>query len=261
LIEAIQMGELDLIVITTPPLYGFTTDFLMFDLPYVFPNQDVAREILDGPIGERSLKNSIHVGLMGLAYYENGLRHIGSTRKPIYLPEDVSGLKMRTMESRIHLDTFAALGAIPTPLGYNDLLKSLKTNLIDLQENPVTVMLTGKIYEFQKYYTFTGHFYSPSPMFISFGIWNKLPPKLRKILEEAAKETAAYQRELCDEMSGPAALDEFRKYMTLIEVPDLSPWKEATSVVYDKFLPEIGKERLGELQKEILKLEAQKGEK
>jgi tripartite ATP-independent transporter DctP family solute receptor len=259
LIEAIQMGELDLIIITTAPLYGFTTDFLKFDLPYVFPDKDIAREILDGPIGEKSLKNSVHVGLMGLAYYENGLRHISSSNKPINLPEDISGLKIRTMESRIHMSTFRAMGAIPVPLGYNDLLRYINTNLIDLQENPITVIRSGKIYEVQKYLTFTGHFYLPAPMFISYGVWNKLTPEERIILETVAKETAVLQRKISDEMSGPETLEEFKKHMTLIEVPDITPWKEATSRVHEEFLAEIGEDDLKELNLEISKLLALKG--
>ena len=194
LIEALQMGGLDLIVITTSPLYGFTNDFIKYDLPYVFPDAETARAVLDGPVGERSLKSSVQAGLVGLAYYENGLRHISSSRDPVRLPEDVKGLRIRTMESRVHMATFRALGATPVPLGYNDLLKHIRADLIDLQENPVSVMYSGKIYEVQKYYSFTGHFYLPAPVFVSYGAWRKLRPLERRLLAEAARETAAYQR-------------------------------------------------------------------
>jgi tripartite ATP-independent transporter DctP family solute receptor len=260
LIEAIQMGELELIVIATPPLYGFTTDFLLFDLPYIFPDVKTARTVLDGPIGKRSLKNTMHVGLMGLTYYENGLSHISSDTKPILLPEDLKGMRIRTMESRIQMVTFRSLGATAVPLAYHDLIRYLKKDSIDLQENSVQVMYTSEIYKIQKYYTFTGHFYKPSPMFISYAVWSRLSEEHRAIILEAAEESSVYQKELCDEMNSPSTLAELEKYMILFQHPDLEAWKKALEPVHKEFLPEIGANSLKELSEEVRRIQASRGD-
>ncbi|MDR2339948.1 MAG: DctP family TRAP transporter solute-binding subunit, partial [Deltaproteobacteria bacterium] len=182
LIEAIQMGEADLIVIGTAPLYSFTSDFLVFDLPYTFKDAPTGRAVMDGPFGQARLDDATHVGLKGLAYYENGLRHVSTSKAPVRLPGDMKGLRMRTMESRIHLQTFRQLGAYPVPLSYMDLYRHLKDGSIDAEENPTSVFVTGKLYEVQANFSLTGHFYMPSPMFVSMGVWNKLPPNLQGLL-------------------------------------------------------------------------------
>jgi tripartite ATP-independent transporter DctP family solute receptor len=257
LIEGIQMGELDLIVITTAPLYGFATDFLIFDLPYIFPNEEIARKVLDGPIGEKKLKNAQHVGLMGLTYYENGMRNISSKNIPIHLPKDIQGLKIRTLESRIHMATFRAMGATPVPLPYHDILKYVQKGNIDAQENPISVMMTGELYKFQKYYTLTEHFYLAAPMFISLATWNKLSKEEQTIIVECAKESTKYQRQLSSEMNSPEVLNNMSKYMETIELTDKDAWIKATEHVKNAFMPEIGEESYNELKNEIERIQAE----
>jgi TRAP-type C4-dicarboxylate transport system substrate-binding protein len=191
---------------------------------------------------------------MGLTYYENGMRYITSSSKPIHVPDDLKDLRIRTMESRIHMVTFRTLGATPVPLAYNDLLTNLKSGNIDTQENPITNIYTGEIYKYQKYLTYTEHFYQPAPMFISYAIWSKLTQEQRAIILEAAEESSVYQRKLCDEMVEPATA-EFKKYMELIE-PDKSIWKKATEPVRAEFLVEVGPDYLEELETEIARLQA-----
>jgi tripartite ATP-independent transporter DctP family solute receptor len=251
LIESIQMGEADLIVIGTAPLYGFTSDFLVFDLPYLFPDLSTARAVMDSPFARNRLDNAIHAGLKGLGYYENGLRHISSSKTPVLLPGDLKGMRIRTMESRIHLETFRALGASPVPLSYSDLYDRLKNGSIEAEENPVSVFVTGKFYEVQDYYSLTGHFYMPSPMFVSNSLWNKLDRRDQELLLEAARESARYQRELSDAFYTKEALDELSERITLFRDIDRGPWRKAVAPVRKIFEAEVGAQTLKELDRAI----------
>ncbi|MDR2611918.1 MAG: DctP family TRAP transporter solute-binding subunit [Deltaproteobacteria bacterium] len=254
LIESIQMGELDVIVITTAPLYGFTTDFLVFDLPYVFPDQQTARRVLDGPYGERTLKKALQVGLVGLAYFENGLRHVTTGKTPVSRPEDLAGLKIRTMETRIHMAVFRKLGATPVPLAFGDLYSHLKKGAVDAEENPVSVITTTRLQEVQGYLALTGHFYMPAPLFISAGVWNRLPDRHRVILQDAARDAMHYHRAIADRFMGQEALDELSRSMTVNARIDRGLWRRALASVREDFKAEIGPETLEELDREILKL-------
>ncbi|MDR2198240.1 MAG: DctP family TRAP transporter solute-binding subunit [Deltaproteobacteria bacterium] len=243
LIEASQMGELDLIVTGTAALYGFTSDFLVFDLPYVFPDLRTAREVTDSPFGLNVLDKALVMGLKGLAYYENGMRNV-SANIPARLPEDLKGLPFRTMESRIHLETFRALGANAVPLSFSELYDHLKKGLLEGEENPVSIFMTGKLYETQKYYSLTGHFYTTSPVFINLSVWNKLDQGQKDLILKCARESALYQRELLDEFDSPAAMDALREKVTVISDIDRGIWKRAVSGVREKFEAEVGEETL-----------------
>ncbi|MDR2353468.1 MAG: DctP family TRAP transporter solute-binding subunit [Deltaproteobacteria bacterium] len=252
LIEAIQMGDLDLIVITTPPLYSFTNAFLAFDLPYIFPDTQVARTVLDGPFGQDRLKAAANIGLVGITYFENGLRHISSLDKPIIVPWDLKGLKIRTMESRIHLYTFRTLGANPVPLAYNDLYQNLKNKTLDGQENPPSVFITGKLYEVQKHYSLTGHFYITSPMFVSSSAWNKLTPEQQVIFTNSAQEAKYYQRFLADQINDIDYLKRVAPDVTIHSSLNLNLWKSnLVDPIRHQFQNEIGIDTLKELDLEI----------
>ncbi|MDR1041742.1 MAG: DctP family TRAP transporter solute-binding subunit [Deltaproteobacteria bacterium] len=252
LIEDVQMGELDLIVITTGPLYGFSNDFLVFDLPYAFPDALTARRVLDGPFGEKSLQNALQVGLVGLTYFENGLRHVTTTRKPVSRPEDLKGLKIRTMESRIHMEVFRTLGATPVPLAFGDLYARLKDGAVDGQENPISVIVTTSIFEVQRDLTLTGHFYMPAPVFVSAGVWNKLSDRQRDLLRTAARDAMHYHRAVADRFMGPEQLRFLGKSMDVNESPDLALWREAVvGPVRERFRAEIGPQVIEELDREI----------
>ncbi|MDR1082120.1 MAG: DctP family TRAP transporter solute-binding subunit [Deltaproteobacteria bacterium] len=251
LIERTQMGEIDLIVTSTAPLYGFTSDFLAFDLPYLFDDAITARSVLDGPFGEMTLLKAEGAGLVGLAYFENGLRHMTTAAKPVSVPGDLKGLKIRTMESRFDMEVFRTLGADPVPLAFRDLYDTLKAGTVDGQENPLPVIVTSRLFEVQNNLTLTGHFYLPAPMFISAGVWNKLPDGDRALIRAASRDAMHYHRALTDGFEGPETLSTLKSSMEVNESPDRALWKSALSPVRERFKSEIGEEILDELDREI----------
>ena len=243
LVEALQMGTTDVCLISTAPMAGFSKDFLVYDLPYLFTSPAQAYEILDGPIGQASMEGIKKANLVGLAFWENGFRNITNSKREIVTPEDLKGLKIRTMENKIHMATFRALGADPTPIASGEVFTALQQKTVDGQENPLTGIFTSKYYEVQKFLSLTEHFYSPAPLLIGKDAWDKLSPELQKAVQEAAGEAKVFQRELNQREVAQAQKELEAKGMTISTV-DKAVWKEAMAPIYKEFEKEVGADRL-----------------
>ncbi|MDR2443222.1 MAG: DctP family TRAP transporter solute-binding subunit, partial [Deltaproteobacteria bacterium] len=242
-----QEGSVDFAIISTAPLAGFTDAFLIYDLPFIFPDTKTARRVLDGPFGEKTLKFLASQGIIGLVFFENGFRHITNSKKPVVLPSDMEGMKIRTMENSIHKASFQAIGAIPYPLSFGELYPALQKKTLDAQENPVPIIYTSKFYQVQKYCSLTGHFYSPTPVLFSAAAWNQLTEEQRKIIETAAYEAREYQRDLIDKQNAEFISKLQDEGMEIVEI-DKVIWYEAMLPVYQTFESQGGSEVLKEIQ-------------
>ncbi|MBR9764253.1 MAG: DctP family TRAP transporter solute-binding subunit, partial [Rhodobacteraceae bacterium] len=180
--------------------------------------------VLDGPIGQDILAKFDNVGLHALAWGEQGFRHITNNRNPIHTPADVEGLKIRTMENPVHLAAFNAMGAAPTPMAWPEVISSLQQGVIDGQENPLSVIVSVKLNEVQKYLTLSGHVYSPAMLLVSKPFWEGLDDDQKAAFEAAATEAVTAMRGFVDdvETSGVATLKERG-----MEVNELSPEEKA----------------------------------
>lgn len=243
MIESLQFGTLDMTLVSTAPLAGFLPEFQVFDLPFIFESREIAYRVLDGQIGQDLLKKLDKKGIIGLAYWENGFRHVTNSRRPITTPADLSGLKIRLMENPVHMDSFRAMGALPTPMAFGELFTALQQGTVDGQENPLAIIETSKFYEVQKYISLTGHFYAASPLLISKTVWNKLSEKERTALMEAAKEAGDFERAMIIGMDNELSAKMKEKGME-VTVVDKSLFKQATKSVYDKYESIVGKELL-----------------
>jgi tripartite ATP-independent transporter DctP family solute receptor len=249
LIEGLHMGNVDLAVMSTTPLSGFTTAFMVYDLPFIFPDTDTARRVLDSSFGEKTLKALESQDIIGLVFFENGFRHITNSKHPIINPEDMKGLTIRTMENKIHVESFQALGAMPSMLSFGELFGVLKTKSFDAQENPIPIIYTSKFYLVQQYCTLTGHFYTPTLLAFSRTAWNKLTEEQQIIIKEAAAEARQYQRRLIDQQNAEFVAKLREKGMEIIEADqiDKSAWFAAMQPVYDIFKQDVGPEVLEEI--------------
>jgi C4-dicarboxylate-binding protein DctP len=241
--EAAQLGTLEIAYLTTAVLVNFEPKFQVFDLPFLFNNIDIARRAVDGELGGVVAADLDKVNLKCLGYPENGYRHVTNNRGPIHKPEDLKGIKIRTMENPIHLETFRLLGAAPTPMAFTELYTALQQGTVDAQENPIFLTYTSKFYEVQDYMTLTGHFYAPGVAVMSLKFWESLPEDLQQIVQEGMRIAIDLQRELLDEQNAEN-LEELKK---LMEVNELTPeekqvFVEATKPVYDKVASELGQD-------------------
>lgn len=237
-IESVINGSIEMSVPGGPVVSGFYEPYMVYDLPFLFDSREAAYAALDGELKDKiseGLLKAQNIRILGIG--ENGFRHITTSKKPIKTPEDLKGLKIRTMECPAHLKTFEALGANPTPIAFNELFTALQQGTVDGQENPVAIIYTSKLYEVQKYLTLDGHYYVNCPYIINENFWNSLSDEEQKIVQEAIDETVKQQRSELEKQE-KEYLDLIKKSGT--EVIELTPEQrdkfiEKTKPVYDWF--------------------------
>ncbi len=245
-IEALQMGTIDITTVSAAPLTGFVKEYMACDLPFIFATPQEAFAFYDGEIGNTLFKLTEPIGLVGLAWWENGFRNFTTKDKAIRTPEDMKGLKMRTMNSPVHMASIRALGGNAVPIPFGELYSALQQRVVDGQENPIANIHAMKFYEVQKFVMLSRHFHDPSPLFISQKTWDKLNSEDKKIIQEAAVKARDHMRQVgIDQEKG--LIDEIRKSGT--EVIELTPaqikqFQNATKDVYKDFEDKIGKEYL-----------------
>jgi len=247
-IEGVSMGTIDMTIVSSAPLAGFSKKFLAFDLPFIIQDRQRAFAVFDGPIGEEILASLEPKGIAGLGIWENGFRMLTNSKRPVLNPEDVRGLKIRLMENPVHVATFRLLGAHPVPMPFGEVFTALQQGTVDGQENPLIIIHTNRFNEVQKHLALTGHFYSPAPVLINKAFLERLPSDIQQIVRDAEKEARTWQRNYCIEMEGGfvAKLEAAGMQVTR---PDKQKWQEATRAIYQQFEAEIGKEIIEALTK------------
>ncbi len=239
-VEGLQLGTVQLTVTSTGPLGGFVPDMNVVDLPFLFRDSAHAYKVLDGEIGRSLLDKFEAVGIKGLAFWENGFRHITTAKKAVERPADLKGLKIRVMENRVHQAAFRQLGADATPMAWGEVFTSLQQGLLDAQENPIPIVSTFKLYEVQKYLALTGHVYSPAPLLMSKKAWDRLPPEIRNVVLDTALEVARIQRQL-NRGQEQSQLGELKaKGMVVVEEPDRAAFRAAMQPVFEQFQGQFG---------------------
>ncbi|MCX8117990.1 MAG: TRAP transporter substrate-binding protein [Desulfobacterota bacterium] len=241
LVEGLQIGTIDLVVTSTGPMGGFVPQMLVVDLPFLFRDNSHVDKVLDGPIGEGLLKELEKAGIKGIAFWENGFRNLTNNKRPVNRPEDVRGLKLRTMENEVHMEAFRNLGADPTPMAWGEVYTALQQGVIDGQENPIGIIRTHKIYEVNKHLALTGHVYSPALLLMNDKKFKGLSPDFQKIFVEAGREAAKFERRFNRE-SEAKWLEELKGFGMLITTPEKSAFQKATEPTYKKYEGRFGKE-------------------
>lgn len=247
LIEGVQMGTIDIVVVSTAPLAGFSDAFLVTDLPFMFNDKPHAHKVLDGEIGQNIFAQLEGSGIKGLAFWENGFRNITNSKRPINVPSDMEGIKIRTMENQIHMDSFREIGADPTPMAFGELFTALQQKTVDGQENPLPIIATSKFYEVQEHLALTGHFYAPAPLLISQITWDKLTDEEKVIFQEAANEARDIERQMIQDMDD-RLVAELEAAGMKVTNPDKGPWQEAMAPVYERWEEQIGKDLIEQIR-------------
>lgn len=193
ILQQIQMGTVELGVITSGPFDSFDPIVRVIDYPFLFKDNQQADEILDGPVGAEILTSLETSGFKGLCFSENGFRNLTNSKKAVIRPDDIKGLKIRVMSSALHRSIWQALGANPTPMPW-PIYTELEQKVIDGQENPLWVLEVYKFYEIQRYMTMTRHVYSAHIDVASLNWWKSLDEQTQQLVSEAMGEAAKFQR-------------------------------------------------------------------
>jgi tripartite ATP-independent transporter DctP family solute receptor len=248
MIEAVQLGTQDLVNTSTGPLGNFVPEVKIVDIPFLFRDYDHARKVMDGPIGQDLQKKMEAKGLINLAWTENGFRHMTNSKRAINQATDASGLKMRTMENKVHMDGYKTFGILPTPMPFPELFTALQQGTVDGQENPIPVILSSKFSQVQKHLSLTGHVYSPAALILAPAVWNKLSAADKAVFTEAAKKGAAAQRKKVndDENNGIAQLE--KEGMQVVKQVNGESFRKAVAPAYAGYAKEFGADKIAAIQ-------------
>jgi len=255
-VSALQGGTLEMASMNSGIFASLVKDFAIYDFPFLFGNPKEADAVVDGPFGQGLHKKLEEKGLVGLAYYELGFRELTNSKRPITKVEDIAGLKLRVIPNPINVDWVKALGANPTPLPFPELYAALEQKAVDGQENPVATIKGAKLYEVQKYMTLTNHQYNPQSVVVSKKFWDTLSAAEQKILQEAAQESAAYQRTQSRAMLQSGLEDLKKGGMQVNELPpaEIAKLREKMKPVIDKHAASVGEGTVKAIMAELAKL-------
>jgi tripartite ATP-independent transporter DctP family solute receptor len=244
LLEAIQQGTINFYVGSTGPVSAFCPSMGILDLPFLFRDYAHVDKILDGPVGRKLLEDLGEANIKGLAFWENGFRNLTNSKKVVKNPSDAEGLKIRTMENKIHLTAWKAVGVNPVALPFGDLYGDLQKKSIDGQENPIGVIYSSKFNEVQKYLSLTQHVYSPALIAVSPKTWQTISKEDQEMLLNTAAEVAPYQRKLGRDSEEKQIADLAAKGMIVTKGINKGMWYKVMEGAMGEFIQLLGKDKV-----------------
>ncbi len=247
-IEAVQLGTQELTFSSTGPVPNFVPEARILDIPFLFRDKAHARSTLDGSIGQDMLVKFESKGFKALAWGENGVRHMTNSKRAVNAPDDLKGLKMRTMENPVHVAAYKGFGIVPTPMAFPEVFTALQQGTVDGQENPLSVIMAAKFDQVQKHLTLTGHVYSPAIFLMSKGAFDKLSAADKTAFLEAAKEGAKAGRARVDEDDSKGVAELRSKGMSVVENVDKAKFVATLGPVYAEFEKQFGKAEIDKIR-------------
>jgi tripartite ATP-independent transporter DctP family solute receptor len=196
MIEGVQTGVLEMAIPPSSFFAGWDPAFAVIELPYMYASKDIAFDVLDGSAGDGMLSRVENQGLVGLGWLELGVRNVTNNVRPVATPEDLEGVKLRTMKVPAHVATFETLGANPTPMNFGEVYSALQQGVIDGQENPLAIITSQRFYEVQKYLSTTGHVFAVYMPVISKPFFESLSAEHQKLVRDSMAAARDHQAQL-----------------------------------------------------------------
>jgi tripartite ATP-independent transporter DctP family solute receptor len=237
MMQKLKLGTIEMVEPSTI-MSSIADMFGVFEMPYLVKSREHMKKIGDEVFWSKIAPSAEKKGYKVLGLWENGFRQITNNKHPISKPEDLQGIKLRVPEGKWRVKMFQAYGANPSPMKFSEVFTALQTGVMDGQENPLSQIFSGKFYEVQKYLSMSGHVYTPSYLVMSTSGWNKLPPDVQKVFEEAARETQSFvytQGAKMDEV----LLHKMKDAGIKVNEVDKDAFIKASGSVYDEFSKEV----------------------
>lgn len=234
MVTALRSGTLDMSANSQGAVSTVVPEYAALGLPFLFSDVQKAWQLMDGPIGKELADKTAAKGMVLLGLWDNGIRHMSNSKRPIKAPADLKGLKMRTPPDAVTVDIMQALGADPQQIKFSELYVALQQGVVDGQENPLTNIASAKLYEVQKYISLTGHKYESTPFLMSKRTWDRLGAADRKVITDAAAEATQLQRRLNRE-ADEKLVAELKSKGIEIDTVDRAAFVEASKPVYAKW--------------------------
>lgn len=240
MIEGIQLGTIDLVITSTGPLGNFVRDTLVLDTPFLFRDYAHGRAVLDGEIGQEIIDELPAHDMIGLAWMENGFRHVTNGDRPIRNLADLAGLEVRTMENPVHIEAFRLLGAKPTPMAWPELFAALQQRTVQGQENSIPVIRMMNFNDVQSNISLTGHVYGTSIFLASPVVWDGLSDEQKAVFEAGADKAAAANRAFIDASEAKDLTYLGENGMAVVSDFDRTGLQEALAPLYASMREEFG---------------------
>jgi tripartite ATP-independent transporter DctP family solute receptor len=234
MVTALRSGTLDMSANSQGAVSTVVPEYAALGLPFLFSDVQKAWQLMDGPIGKELGEKSAAKGMVLLGLWDNGIRHMSNSKRPLKAPADLKGLKMRTPPDAVTVDIMQALGADAQQIKFSELYVALQQGVVDGQENPLTNIASAKLYEVQKYITLTGHKYESTPFLMSKRTWDRLGAADQKVITEAAAEATQLQRRLNKE-ADDKLVAELKSKGLQIDGVDRKAFVDASKPVYAKW--------------------------
>lgn len=248
--EGAMIGTHDMILTSDTVLSNWIPDMGVMNLPFLINSGEDYLKLANGPLGESLAKQVEDQGAIVLGWWDNGMRHVTNSKRPIETPADLKGLSIRVPEGELFVDTFKALGAGPTVMSFGELYSALQLGTVDGQENPVAHIVTQKFYEVQDYVSRTGHIHMGSPLIINRDLFESLPEDQQGILLELGKEFSKKHVDLVESLEAEEWKEAEDHGMKINDV-DKAPFREAVQPVYDAAAKKINKDLIEQAQKTL----------
>jgi tripartite ATP-independent transporter DctP family solute receptor len=235
MVTALRTGALDMSANSQGAVANAVPEYAAFGMPFLFSNAAAAFKLLDGPLGKELADKSAEKGLIALGFWDNGIRQMTNSKRPVTKVEDLKGLKMRTPPDTVLVEIMQALGAEAQQIKFAELYVALQQGVVDGQENPVVNFYASKLYEVQKNLALTNHQFQMTPFLMSKRSWDKLSDADKKAVQEAAAEATTLQRKLSQE-SDDKLLAELKAKGVQVTTVDKAAFAKATAPVTDKWM-------------------------
>jgi len=251
--ELLQKIKLNQVTFSLPSsvMSSVADEFGIFEMPYIIKDREhmgkVEETLFDSVLQPAANAKGYRI----LALFENGFRHITNNTRPVNVPADLEGIKLRTPKGAWRVKMFQSYGANPTPMSFSEVFTALQTGVIDGQENPYAQIASAKFQEVQKYLSITGHVYTPAYVLVSEEHFSALPQDVQDILTATAKETQAYVYELAAKLETDL-LAELEAGGIQVNTADKQAFIDASKPIYEEFASTVSGG--GDLIKTVLDL-------
>ncbi|RRD58410.1 DctP family TRAP transporter solute-binding subunit [Comamonadaceae bacterium OH2545_COT-014] len=245
--EALLLGDVHIIAPSLSKFDRYTKKIQLFDLPFLFDDMAAVDRFQSGPKGQELLKSMTSRGLLGLAYWHNGMKQLSTGKDKLARPEDARGLKFRIQNSDVLEAQFRALGANPQKMAFAEVYQALQTGVVDGQENTWSNIYSQKFYEVQKIVAETNHGVVDYMVVTNAKWWNALPADVRQGLSEAMAEATAHANRLAADLNArdrEHIAQAGKARVQTVTASDLAAWRAAMAPVWKRFESAIGKDMI-----------------
>jgi tripartite ATP-independent transporter DctP family solute receptor len=241
-LEMVRLGSVDFVLCGVAHLSRFVPEMGTLVLPYLWKDTETMFGALDGRMGQIIEPLLLEKGFKVVGWWDNGFRHVSNNKRPIRAPEDLKGLKLRTLPTKVHIAFFRALGVSPVPMDWAEVYPALQQGVVDGQENPPGVVFFEKLPEVQKYYSLTQHVNEAGNVLMSVASWAKLPADVQTAIMTAARQTTTWERAESqrDNEEILKKLAATGMQVNVVAEPTLAELRKVAQRIYTEAIPDLG---------------------